>query len=74
VTLGERITRRREALKLSQEELAEKSGVSFNTLWLIENDRVACPLRTVLDRLAQALELGDGEDLLRFGARRRSVA
>lgn len=54
--LGEEVLARRKVLRLSQEELAEKAGVSRNTIGFIERaERVAGVV--VLKQLADAFGL-----------------
>jgi transcriptional regulator with XRE-family HTH domain len=53
-TFGQRVRRAREALYLSQAELALKAGVSKNTLNRIETGKAGAIPRTVR-RLAEAL-------------------
>ena len=53
-TFGQRVRRAREALYLSQAELAVKAGISKNTLNRIETEKAGAIPRTVR-RLAEAL-------------------
>lgn len=48
----------REERKLSQEELAERSGVSRTTISLIENGNSTTIKLSTLQKLAKALEVG----------------
>lgn len=57
--LGKRIRERRLALHLSQEEAAEKAGISAYTVGRIEGGRMAMSVGT-LRKLAQALEADVG--------------
>lgn len=45
IDLGNRIRKRRQEIHLSQEVLAEKTGISPNTISRIEEDRQQCLLR-----------------------------
>jgi tetratricopeptide (TPR) repeat protein/transcriptional regulator with XRE-family HTH domain len=54
---GQLLRSHRVAAGLTQEELADLSGLSVRTLGDIERDRVAKPYRNSLDRLADALRL-----------------
>ena len=46
IELGERIRKRRQEMKLSQESFAEKAGISVNTVSRIEGaDKRQCLLR-----------------------------
>lgn len=56
-TIGQRLAARREALSMTQDELAEKSGVSRPRISQIENDGVADPRRNTLAKLATALDI-----------------
>ena len=60
--MGYRIKERREELRMTQEELAEKSGVSRGTISALENDtakttttktllKIAASLNTTMDQL-----------------------
>jgi len=54
--LGKRVSKRRKELEYTQEELAEKIGVSRAYMGFIEQGRNA-PSLEVLERLAKALKL-----------------
>ena len=54
--MGYRIREKRKELKMSQEELAEKSGVSRVTISGLENGTVRATTSTTLLKLARALE------------------
>lgn len=54
--MGYRIRERREELKMSQEELAEKSGISRPTISAIENGKDKSVLTGTLIALAKALD------------------
>lgn len=54
--MGYKIKERREALRLSQEELAKKSGVSRQTISSLENDPEKCVSSRTLQKLAAALD------------------
>ena len=60
--LGERIRRRRIKLCLSQEALAEKAGISANTVSRIEGGQMSMGIGTFV-KLVQAME-ADANDLL----------
>ena len=45
----------RESLKMSQEELSEKSGVSRTTISNLENDKVTVSKTDTLTKIADAL-------------------
>lgn len=60
--LGERIRSRRIKLCLSQEALAEKAGISANTVSRIEGGQMAMGIGTFV-KLVQAME-ADANDLL----------
>lgn len=53
--MGYRIKDRREELKMSQEELAAKSGVSRQTISTLENNANHNVSTRILTRLAEAL-------------------
>lgn len=53
--MGYKIKERREALRLSQEELAKKSGVSRQTISSLENDPEKCVSSRTLQKLSVAL-------------------
>lgn len=54
--MGYRIREKRKERKMSQEELAEKSGVSRVTISGLENGTVRATTSTTLLKLARALE------------------
>ena len=54
--MGYRIKEVRESLKMTQEELAEKSGVSRGTISALENGIVRTTTTKTLVKLAQALD------------------
>lgn len=54
--MGYKIKEVREALKMTQEELAEKSGVSRGTISALENGLVRITTTKTLLKLAGALE------------------
>ena len=60
--LGERIRERRMELRLSQEALAEKAGISANTVSRIEGGQMAMGIGTFI-KLVQAMG-ADANDLL----------
>lgn len=62
VMLGERIRSRRIKLCLSQEELAEKAGISANTVSRIEGGQMSMGIGTFI-KLVQAMD-ADANDLL----------
>ncbi|MCW6653670.1 helix-turn-helix domain-containing protein [Aerococcaceae bacterium NML210727] len=53
---GEKIKQTRESLKMSQEELSEKSGVSRATISKIENGLTEVVKLETLSKLANALK------------------
>ena len=53
--MGYRIRELREAMKMTQEELADKSGVSRGTISALENGSMRNTTRKTLLKLAQAL-------------------
>lgn len=55
-SLGKKIQRRRKSLKLTQEELAEKVGISLVYMGYIEQGRYA-PSLEVLNKIARALKI-----------------
>ena len=55
ITLNFRLKDVREKNGITQEELAEKSGVSRATISLIENGRAECVKTDTLSKLADAL-------------------
>ena len=55
MTLGERVKKRREALHLSQEQLARQAGIAQGLLSRIERGVTPSPGATVLKGLARAL-------------------
>jgi transcriptional regulator with XRE-family HTH domain len=63
------VRRARHARKLTQEELADRAGLSVRYLGSIERAAVSASV-TVLGRLAQALRI-DACDLIRVTQRRR---
>jgi transcriptional regulator with XRE-family HTH domain len=58
---GERLRACRAAAWLSQEELAERSGLSVRAIGDIERGRTRWPYRDSVQRLANALGLADQE-------------
>ena len=60
--IGERIRSQRIKLCLSQEALAEKAGISANTVSRIEGGQMAMGIKTFI-KLVQAME-ADANDLL----------
>ena len=59
--MGCKIKERREFLKLSQEELAEKSAVSRATISSLENNSERNTSTKILKRIASALDTTVGE-------------
>jgi transcriptional regulator with XRE-family HTH domain len=57
LSFGELVRQRRQRLLLTQEELAEKSGLSARSIQNIEAGRVRRPWRTTVDLLCTALGL-----------------
>lgn len=68
-TLGQVILKRRAELGLTQEQLAERIGVSVrqSEVSRLERDYVALPRRYRLEQIARALDLPLGELLVRSG-------
>ena len=56
---GSQLRSRRRSSGLSQEELAERSGLNARTIRNLERGRARWPYRDTLHRLADALELQD---------------
>jgi tetratricopeptide (TPR) repeat protein/transcriptional regulator with XRE-family HTH domain len=56
---GARLRARREAARLSQQELAERCGLSVRAVRNLERGRTRWPYRDTLNRLADVLELQD---------------
>jgi transcriptional regulator with XRE-family HTH domain len=56
-TLGQQLTGLREAQGLTQEDLAEKAGVSRPQISRLENDEVEAPRKSTLEKIAKALEV-----------------
>lgn len=54
-SLGNKVQRRRKALKLTQEDLAEKTGISGVYMGYIEQGRYAPSLK-ILEKIAKALK------------------
>ena len=59
--MGCKIKERREFLKMSQEELAEKSAVSRATISRLENNSERNTSTKILKRIASALDTTVGE-------------
>ena len=59
--MGCKIKERREFLKMSQEELAEKSAVSRATISSLENNSERNTSTEILKRIASALDTTVGE-------------
>ena len=59
VALGERIRERRTGLRLSQEALAEKAGISANTVSRIEGGQMSMTIGIFI-KLVQALDTDAG--------------
>jgi tetratricopeptide (TPR) repeat protein/DNA-binding XRE family transcriptional regulator len=69
LTFGAMLRERRVAARLTQEQLAEHSGISVRTIRDLERDKVRRPHRESVNLLATALGLSDAEhdELLRRG-------
>ena len=50
IELGERIRKRRQEMKLSQESFAEKAGISVNTVSRIEGGQTAMSVEQVIQK------------------------
>jgi transcriptional regulator with XRE-family HTH domain len=59
--VGERLKKVRRRAMLTQEQLAEKSGVGITTINRIEKGRVEDPHFSTLRKLAEALEVDPAE-------------
>lgn len=59
--MGYRIKEVREAKKMSQSELAEKSGVSRGIIWALESDSETVTTTKTLAKIAHALDTTIGE-------------
>ena len=55
IELGERIRKRRQEMKLSQESFAEKAGISVNTVSRIEGGQTAMPVE-IFRKMIEILE------------------
>jgi transcriptional regulator with XRE-family HTH domain len=55
---GQRVKRRRERLGLSVQELAEKAGTRYQTIWRIERGDLREPSIVLAQKIAQALGVG----------------
>ncbi|MBE1473649.1 transcriptional regulator with XRE-family HTH domain [Actinophytocola algeriensis] len=65
----------REQAGITQEELADRSGLSIRTISDLERGRTTTPQRRSIELLADALCVdGDSLEQLQQAARRRSVA
>ena len=64
----------RQTAGLSQEELAERSGLSLRSISNLERGRTRWPYRETLHRLADALELHDAARAVFIGAAGRRLA
>ena len=70
--LSHKIVQIRQNLSLSQEELAEKLGVSFATVNRWENGHSA-PRKTVMEAIHRLYEMAQGEDVIPHGRKRNVV-
>ena len=59
--MGNKIKERREALGLSQHELAKKSGVSRGTIWALETNSNYTTTTKTLAKIAKALHTTIGD-------------
>lgn len=73
-SLGERLRWLRAAAGLTQDELAERSGVSARSISNLERGLPHAPRRDTISRLADALDLAPGERAALLAAVRRSRA
>jgi transcriptional regulator with XRE-family HTH domain len=69
-TLGDQLRQYRTDAGLTQEELAERAGLSVRALSDIERGISRAPYRATLDRLASALDLDAGRRAILGGARK----
>lgn len=72
-TVGRRIRQAREEAGLTQEELAQASGVSVRTISNLERGRAKRPYPSTLRALARALDLPDVQFLLSAQRKSRSL-
>ncbi|MDQ6673177.1 MAG: helix-turn-helix domain-containing protein [Chloroflexota bacterium] len=73
MSFGEELRRRRVKTGLTQEELAERAGVSVRGLSDLERNVRQAPYRDTVERLAAALGLDDMERSALLESRRRVV-
>ena len=73
-TFAERLRQHREAVGLSQEELAERAGLTANAIGALERGRRRRPYPDTLRRLAAALNLSDVEQATLASAAARHSA
>ena len=62
--MGEKIRKIREELRMSQEELAEKSHISRQTISAIESGRATSVMTGTLEAIAKALDVSVTEFFL----------
>jgi transcriptional regulator with XRE-family HTH domain len=55
---GQRVKRRREQLGLSVQELADKAGTRYQTIWRIERGDLREPSIVLAQKIAEALGVG----------------
>jgi transcriptional regulator with XRE-family HTH domain len=67
LTFGDLLRRHRDSAGLTQEELAERTGLTPQAISLLERGERRRPHRYTVQKLAEVLELG-GEDLASFEA------
>src|SRR5689334_19321387 len=72
-SFGRWLQRRRKALDLTQEELAQRVGCAAETLRKIEAD-VRRPSRQIAERLAEALEISEADRAVFIKAARAELA
>lgn len=56
-TLGQRVASRRAALGLTQRALAERCGLTINTVSAVENDQQENPSKRTLELLSKHLDV-----------------
>ncbi len=70
IAFGKMVRERREALELSQEELASRAGLHRTAITMIERAKRSSTLETI-EKLAQALQVQPSELIPEIELRRR---